>query len=224
PFEQYDNAKKQTTQLMTLINSINADETKLTAKMQRYLTAAALVTFINNGSIRDLFECLQDHETRHKLIGAVPKSQQGNLKKYIQFLSEIDDYDNKGNLKGTKDSYVVGIIDRLNQLEANAYMEKMIDTTTKNNINLVDEMQKNQLICIRMPSDMFTTDGERDVYTTYWSTKIWLALQMRSKRYNGDRSKYVKVNMVVDELYQVNYTEQFITSKLSQYAKFGLKP
>lgn len=224
PFEQYDNAKKQTTQLMTLINSINADETKLTAKMQRYLTAAALVTFINNGSIRDIFDCLQDHETRHKLIGAVPKSQQGNLKKYIQFLSEIDDYDNKGNLKGTKDSYVVGIIDRLNQLEANAYMEKMIDTTTKNNINLVDEMQKNQLICIRMPSDMFTTDGERDVYTTYWSTKIWLALQMRSKRYNGDRSKYVKVNMVVDELYQVNYTEQFITSKLSQYAKFGLKP
>ena len=44
-------------------------------------------------------------------------SEQGNLKKYIQFLSEIDDYDNKGNLKGTKDSYVVGIIDRLNQPE-----------------------------------------------------------------------------------------------------------
>lgn len=71
---------------------------------------------------------------------------------------------------------------------------------------------------------MFGTDSERDVYTTYWSTKIWLALQMRSKRLGGDRSKMVKVNLVVDELYQVQHTEQFMGSKLSQYAKFGLKP
>lgn len=224
PFEQYDNAKKQTTQLMTLVNSINADETKLTAKMQRYLTAAALVTFINNGSIRDIFDCLQDHETRHAFIKKVPAQQKEHLHKYINFLRELDDYDAKGNIKGNKDNNVVGIIDRLNQLEANAYVEKMIDKGTKGNINLVEEMQKSQLICIRMASSMFSTDGERDVYTTYWSTKIWLSLQMRSKKYNGDRKKYVKVNMVVDELYQVSYTEQFIKSKLSQYAKFGLKP
>lgn len=224
PFEVYDNAKKQTTQFMTLINSVNADETKLTAKMQRYLTSASLVSFISGGSIRDIFDCLQDHEVRHRLIKAIPSSQKANLSKYVSFLKELDDYDKKGELVGTKDSYVVGIIDRLNQLEANAYMEKMLDRGTKGNIDLVEEMQKNQLICIKMPSDMFSTDAERDIYTTYWSTKIWLALQMRAKRYEGDRSKYVKVNLLIDELYQVNHTEQFIKSKLSQFAKFGLKP
>lgn len=224
PFEAYDNAKKQTTQLLTLVNSINAEETKLSAKMQRYLVSAALVTFISGGSIRDMFYCLQDHETRARLIQTVPTAQKENLKKYIRWLGELDDCDKVGNVIGTKETYVVGIIDRLNQLEQNAYMEKMLDKGISGNVDLVKEMQKNQLICIRMPSDMFSTDSERDVYTTYWSTKIWLTLQMRSKRLAGDRSKFVKVNLVVDELYQVKHTEQFMRDKLSQYAKFGLKP
>lgn len=225
PFECYDNAKKQTTQLLTLINSINADETRLSAKMQRYLAAAALVTFIGGGSIRDMFDCLQDHEVRQRLIRAVPRAQHENLKKYIKSLGELDEYNKAGDtVVGTKETFIVGIIDRLNQLEQNAYMEKMLDKGTAGNVDLVKEMQKNQLICIRMPSDMFGTDAERDVYTTYWSTKIWLALQMRSKQLSGDRSKYVKVNLIIDELYQVRHTEEFMRSKISQYAKFGLKP
>ncbi|ASS66531.1 hypothetical protein [Paenibacillus sp. RUD330] len=224
PFEAYDGAKKQTTQLLTLVNSINAEETKLSAKMQRYLVSAALVAFISGGSVRDVFDCLQDHETRERLIKAVPAAQRDNLRKYIRSLGELDDRDKGGAVVGTKETYVVGIIDRLNQLEQNAYMERMLDKGTAGNVDLVAEMQRNQLICIRMPSDMFGTDSERDVYTTYWSTKIWLALQMRSKRLGGDRSKMVKVNLIVDELYQVLHTEQFMRSKLSQYAKFGLKP
>lgn len=225
PFEFYDNVKKQTTQLLTLIDSINADGTRLTAKMQRYLSSAALVTFSSSGSIRDMFDVLQDHEVRARFIRSVPLSQRENLKKYIQSLHELDEYNRAGDaVIGTKDAFITGIMDRLNLLEQNAYMEKMLDKGTAGNIDLVKEMQKNQLICIRMPSDMFSTESERDVYTTYWSTKIWLALQMRSKQFGGDRSKYVKCNLVVDELYQVQHTEQFMRTKLSQYAKFGLKP
>lgn len=224
PFESYDGAKKQTTQLLTLVNSINAEETKLSAKMQRYLVSASLVAFISGGSVRDVFDTLQDHDTRERLIKAVPTAQRDNLRKYIRSLGELDDRDKGGAVVGTKETYVVGIIDRLNQLEQNAYMERMLDKGTASNVDLVQEMQRNQLICIRMPSDMFGTDSERDVYTTYWSTKIWLALQMRSKRLTGDRSKMLKVNLIVDELYQVQHTEQFMRSKLSQYAKFGLKP
>lgn len=224
-FDAYDGVKKQTTQLMTLVDAINADGTRLTAKMQRYLESAALVTFINDGSIREVFNCLQNHEVRSRLIKAVPLLQRENLKKYCDSLRELDEYNKAGDtIIGTKDTYITGIIDRLNQLEQNAYMEKMLDKGTAGNVNLVDEMQKNQLICIRMPEDMFGTDSERDAYTTYWSTKIWLALQMRAKQLKGDRSKYTKVNMVVDELYQVQHTEQFIKTKLSRYAKFGLKP
>jgi hypothetical protein len=70
PFSQYDNAKKQTTQLQTLINSINTADTPLSPKMERYLQSASLVVFISNGSIRDVFQVLQNHTVRHDFISA----------------------------------------------------------------------------------------------------------------------------------------------------------
>lgn len=222
-FIQYDNAKKQTTQLMTLINSINTSETYLSPKMERYLTAAALVSFINAGSIRDVFQVLQDHEARHSFLNKVPSNQLDNMKEYMQSLTELDEYDKKGNLTGTKINMIVGIIDRLNKLKANTYMELMLKKSTENNINLVEEMQKSQLICIKMPEHMFTTDNEKDVYSTYWITKIWMALQIR-KSIHKERKDMKKVNLVIDELYQVENTEKFLTSKLSRLPKFNIKP
>jgi len=99
----------------------------------------------------------------------------------------------------------------------------MLKKDTDNNINLVEELQKNQLICIKMPETMFSTDNERDMYTTYWMTKIYLALQVRSEQI-PDRSKQRKVNLVIDELYQVENTEILLKKRLSRMAKFGIKP
>jgi hypothetical protein len=118
---------------------------------------------------------------------------------------------------------VEGIISRLNKLKDNPYMELMLKKDTANNINLVEEVQKNQLICIKMPETMFSTDNERDMYTTYWMTKIYLALQVRSEQI-PDRSKQRKVNLVIDELYQVENTEILLKKRLSRMAKFGMKP
>ncbi|KGE16247.1 hypothetical protein [Paenibacillus wynnii] len=234
PFIQYDNAKKQTTQLMTLINSINADDTRLSAKMERYLTSAALVVFVSTGSIRDVFGVLQDHEVRHKFINIVPASQVENLAEYIGSLRELDEYKevkvkedgvtkSYPELIGTKEHLITGVIDRLNKLKANTYMEMMLKKSTVGNIDLAKKLQKNQLITIRMPETMFSTDGERDVYTTYWITKLWLALQARGQQV-PDRNKLTKVNIVFDELYQVQNTEKFLTGILSRLAKFGAKP
>lgn len=235
PFRQYDNAKKQTTQLMSLINSVNADDTRLTAKMERYLTSAALVVFITGGSIRDVFGVLQDDEARGKFIKRVPAAQQENLSESISSLCELDDYKEvkvkEGKvtkttmvLCGTKDHLITGVIDRLNKLKANTYMEAMLKKSTAGNIDLVKEMQKNQLIILRMPETMFSTDGERDIYTIYWMTKIWLAAQIREQRFGGDRTKLTKVNLIIDELYQVENTQKFLNEKLSRLAKFGVKP
>lgn len=234
PFLQYDNAKKQTTQLMTLINSINTDDTRLSAKMERYLTSAALVVFVSTGSIRDVFGVLQDHKVRHSFIDRVPAQQRENLTEYVSSLLELDEYkDIKSKeggvtvstpqLIGTKEHLITGVIDRLNKLKANTYMEQMLKKSTAGNINLVEELQRNQLISIRMPESMFSTDAERDVYTTYWITKLWLALQVRGQQI-PDRSKLTQVNIIFDELYQVENTEKFLTEKLSRLAKFGAKP
>lgn len=73
-----------------------------------------------------------------------------------------------------------------------------------------------------MPESMFMTDNERDIYCTYWITKLWMALQIRSQLIQ-DRSKLTKVNLIIDELYQVENTERFLRDKLSRLAKFGIK-
>ena len=223
PFKQYDNAKKQTTQLMALINSINSDDVSLTAKMERYLTSASLVVFISNGSIKDVFDVLQNHDKRRRFIDMVPEQQEENMEEYIFGLRGLDDVDKEGLIIGTKLNLIVGIIDRLNKLKANTYMELMLKKDTKNNFDLSEEIQKNQLICLKMPEDMFSTDHERDVYTTYWISKVWLALQMRARNIK-DRKDHTKVNLIIDELYQVNNTEKFLTEKLSRLAKFSVKP
>jgi len=222
PFEQYNNAKRQTTQLLTLVNSINSDESNLTPKMERYLTSASLVVFINNGSIKDVFDVLQNHMIRHQFINQIPKQQHENMQEYIQALYTLDECDKEGLIVDTKLNLIVGIIDRLNKLKANTYMELMLKKDTKGNFDLSKEIQKNQLICLQMPEDMFSTDGERDIYTTYWITKLWLALQVRGKQI--DRNKHTKLNLIIDELYQVKNTEKFLTDKLSRLAKFTVKP
>jgi hypothetical protein len=229
PFKQYANAKLQTTQLTTLINSINSQDQPLTTRMERYLQSAANVTFITGGSINNVFEVLQDHRVRHSFIEDVPDYQLERMQKYIDSLYELDETKENKDTKieevvGTRYSRVDGIIDRLNKLEANPYMEQMLKLDTKNNFNLVDEFQKSQLINIRMPESMFSTDNEKDVYTTYWMTKIWLALQQRKSLYKSDRSKMKKVNLFIDELYQVSNTEKFLTDKLSRLPKFNIKP
>ncbi|OBG93888.1 hypothetical protein A9X05_09210 [Mycobacterium sp. E3298] len=223
-FTQYDNAKRQTTNMIALVNSINADDSRLSPKMDRYLESASLVVFISGGSIRDVFGVLQNHNTRRNFLKKVPSKQYENLSEYMDSLRELDECDKSGTeVVGTKSSLIVGIIDRLNILKRNTYMELMLKKDSNNNIDLSKEMQKNQLITIQMPQSLFTTDNERDICTTYWITKLWLAAQVRADRIR-DKSKRTKVNLIIDELYQIPNTEKFLTSKLSQMAKFIVKP
>lgn len=222
-FEQYKNAKLQTSQLETLVNSINADESRLSPKMERYLQSAANVVFLVGGSIKDVFTVLQNHKARGQYLSKVPKEQYENLEEYIESLRELDERDKDGLIIGTKLHLVVGIIDRLNKLKANAFMELMLKKSTDQNIDLVEETQKAQLIIIKMPETMFPTDNEKDICSTYWMTKLWLAMQVRAERVR-DKSKRRKVNFIIDELYQVKNTERFLTEKLSRLPKFRIKP
>jgi hypothetical protein len=222
PWTQYTNAKMQTTQLMDLINAVNTDDKRLAPKMERYLESAANVVFISGGSIKDVFDVLTNDKKRRIFIGMVPWAQMDYLSEYIDSLNELDDYDKDGELRGTKLDRIVGIIDRLSKLKHNPYMELMLQKSTEGNIDLVAEIEKNQLICIKMPEDMFNTDTERDIYTTYWISKVWLALQIRGSLIPKDKRK--TVNLIIDELYQVQNTEEFLSTKLNRLSKFRLKP
>lgn len=223
-FDRYRSAKAQSTQLMTLINSVQGDETELRARMERYLEAAAVAVFISNGPIRDAFGILQRHQLRAEYINKIPTNQQENCQEYIEALQELDEIDKKsGEVVGTKINSVQGILNRANKLKQNTYVEMMLKKDCSKNFNLTEEIMKPQAIFIKMPETMFSTEAEKDIYATYWITKLWAALQQR-KWLVKEMDNLIKVNMYFDELYQTPNCQDFLRSKLSQIAKFGAKP
>lgn len=222
-FERYRSAKAQATQLMTLINSVQGDDADLRARMERYLESAAIIVSISNGPIRDVLLILQNHVLRNEYISKIPASQKENCEEYINSLNELDEIDKKlGVIVGTKLSNVQGILNRANKLKQNTYVEMMLKKDCSKNFNLTREIQKPQTIFIKMPEVMFSTEAEKDIYATYWLTKIWAALQQR--KWSIDSKKLIKVNLYFDELYQTPNCQAFLKSKLSQMAKFAAKP
>ncbi|GAA0735821.1 hypothetical protein [Clostridium oceanicum] len=226
-FIQYESAKKQTSQLITLVNSINISNSDFTPKMERYLTSASLVAFINNGAIKDVFKILQNHNFRKKCINNIPDNQRENLEEYVEYLKELDEWskgtkDNPSQIIGTHFSYISGIIDRIQKLKSNTYMELMLKKDCSENVNLLEEINKNQAIFIKMPENMFATPEERDIMTTYWLTKIWMCAQARAWKIK-DRYKRKTVTVFTDEIAQLKSSEEFIGNKLDQTAKFGIK-
>lgn len=223
-FERYRSAKAQASQLMTLVNSLQGEGTDLQARMERYLEAASIIVFINNGPIRDVMAVLQRDKERMDYIRKIADNQKENTQEYVEALEELNEYDKKtGEVIGTKISSVQGILNRMNKLKQNTYMELMLKRDCKNNFDLTKEIQKPQAIFIKMPDNMFSTETEKDIYATYWLTKLWAALQQRLWKTENEND-LIKVNMYFDELYQTPNCQEFLKSKLSQIAKFHAKP
>ena len=223
PLERYDQTKEQTIQLLNLIDCINESDRSLSAKMDRYLEAAANIVFINYGSVGDIYEVLRSHHKRVEFINRVPPELKKYFTEYIDTLNELNEYNkSKNEVIGTKLTSVVGILDRFNRLKKNTAMEIMLKNDCKNNINLLEEIQKPQIISIKMPERRYKTSQEKDFLTTYWISKLWQTLQIRDDLIT-DRGKRVKVNLIIDELYQVPQAQQLLTDKLSQLAKFDCK-
>lgn len=222
-FYRYESSKIRAAQLKNLIDSVNDDDRDLKAKMNKFLKAASIVVFISNGSINEVFRVLLSYNVREKYIRLIPADQKENLLDHVAILRELDEKDNNGKPTGESKitPAVSGIMDRLDSLKTNTYMEFMLKKDCTNNICLTDEIQKNQVICLRIPEKLFTTQSEKDAFCVYWMTKIWLAVKIRDD--NLPRDKHVKVNLVVDELSQVPHTEAFLKSILSQMAKFTCK-
>lgn len=226
-FRHYDNIKGQASQLVSLINSVNEADRDLKTKMNKLLRATSLVVFLSNGSFKDIFEIMQDHILRQEYIDRVPPNYGKFMDKHIRSLKELDDVKcdpktGKTIVVGTKyNPAIAGILDRIDALQANTYMEMMLEKDTKDNFNLIDEMQKPQIICFRMPEVMFKNKTEKDPYTTYWMSKIWYALKLRQSYY--DEKELVKVNIIIDEIYQIPHCEEFVREILSQVPKFNAR-
>ncbi|MGL5752779.1 MAG: hypothetical protein ACRCXT_19730 [Paraclostridium sp.] len=177
PYQIVSNAIQRTQQLQVLIDAINEDSSKLSTRMIKFLFAAGAVVYSakHNASLSDLLECLEFHEVRHNFIEILNPDLVPLLQKRINKLLELDDIDKNGKVKGTKDSKIEGILDRVALLEMSSHTEVALNKTCENNINFVDAIRDNKVILIEIPEKQFPSQMLRNIMATFYLSKVWLS-------------------------------------------------
>ncbi|MDK2587525.1 hypothetical protein QOZ83_16930 [Romboutsia sedimentorum] len=177
PYEIVSNAIQRTQQLQVLLDAINDDSSKLSSRMIKFLFSAGAVTYSSNhnASLSDVLECLEYHDVRHSLINNLSDGVKKLLEKRIKKLLELDEVDKNGNVKGTKESKIEGILDRVALLEMSSHTEAALNKKANENINFVDAIRDNKVILIEIPEQEFPSQMLRNIMATFYLSKIWLA-------------------------------------------------
>jgi GTPase SAR1 family protein len=228
-YELLELSNLQAQQTMSLVDAINSEGLPLTSKMRRYLSSAANIVFLQeNSNIRDVINCLQDFRKRAYYISKVPNGLREYLEDEINTLGELDEYtsvkdpDTKeviNEVTGTKDSKIDGILDRVNLLKEDAKLKYMFNKKLNDNIDLAKEVDKGKIILIKMPEIKFPLPYVKNVLVTYFTTKVWLTLQIRGAKYE----RPTRCHFIIDEIYQAPTCERILRDVLPQSRKFGGK-
>lgn len=229
PYEINKITRRKTSMMLELVNIMNNDEKQLPPKMRKYLGAAARVAFcFNNSSMRDVMRILQVHEARYTFINKLSNDLKVLLEDSIISLNELDEWskvtkDNPvSEVVGTKENKIEGIIDRIDFFRENDVIDAMFSKDPSQNIDLIKAMDEGKIIIIRMRDKDFDDKTSKDVLTTFFMQKIWLATKIRGSREN--KSKYpARVTLLIDEVFQVPTAQKILTDTFLQSAKFGLK-
>lgn len=213
-------SRKQTNNLLKIVNIINGDDKELSPKMRKYLGAAARIAFcFPNSCMKDVLNILQFHEIRHKYINKLSEELKDRLKDSILSLNELDEVNKKGEVTGTKEIKIEGILDRIDLMRENIIIDEMISKTPENNIDFVKAMEEHKVILIRMRDKDFDDDISIDILTSFFLQKIWVALKIRGTMHNlPDR-----VTVLIDEIFQTPCAQKILAKNFVQSAKFGLK-
>lgn len=220
--ELYDNMTQAT---MDFIDSIYTDSSgvtgSLTGKMRKILAAACKIVYRNeDASLYDIRECIRDHVTRKAYRESIPQDQLHYYKEELEALSEIDEYDKEGNLVGTRYANVQYILDRIDRLMERTEFKGMVKKKASENIDLIDVMDKGKAIFIRMPEDTFSSRNDKNILTTFYIAKIWLACQLRFSMHDG---KQVRIHVILDEIFHAPNTYKMLDIMLRQARKFRCK-
>lgn len=228
-FEIMELSNMQSQQTMALVDAINSEGLPLTSKMRRYLSSAANIVFLQeNSNIRDVINCLQDFRKRADFIFKVPDGLKEYLEDEINTLRELDEHtilkdpnskEVTSEVTSTKDNKIDGILDRINLLKEDAKLKYMFNKRLNDNIDLVEEVDNGKIILIKMPEIKFPLPYVKNVLVTYFTTKIWLTLQIRGFKFEKPK----RCHIVIDEIYQAPTCERILREILPQSRKFGGK-
>lgn len=213
-------SRKQTNNLLKIVNIINGDDKELSPKMRKYLGAAARIAFcFPNSCMKDVLNILQFHDIRYKYINELGEELQNKLRDSILSLNELDEVNKKGEVTGTKEIKIEGILDRIDLMRENIIIDEMISKSPENNIDFVKAMEEHKVILIRMRDKDFDDDISIDILTSFFLQKIWAALKIRGAMHNLPG----RVTVLIDEIFQTPCAQKILAKNFVQSAKFGLK-
>lgn len=218
-FEKQELANKKSQLVLELVNSINVNGDPLSPKMEKFLMAASdIVNLDDKATLKDIMKCLQNYRFRDKVIKSIPEEIKGALEDEIFALRELDDVNKEGNVIGTRDSKIEGILDRLTLLKRDFYLKQMFNKSPQNNLDFSKALEEGKFILIRMPQAKFK-NYVKNVITTFLTTKVWTACEIRGELNERNR----RCHLLIDEISQCHTAEMFMESILTQTRKFGLK-
>jgi GTPase SAR1 family protein len=221
PIDVLDVANRKALYIQMLVDALNIDGDPLSSSMDRFLSAAANVVFLNNSaSLKDVVRCLNDYNYRKFCIDAVPVVLTEYLSDEISALTELDD-SKDGIVIGTRMSKIDGVNHRINLLRKDLRLKMMFNKSCKDNIDLVRAMDDGKIILVKMPQEYFSTPYSKNVIVTYLFTKIWAAELIR-----GSKQKQPKrFHVIVDEVFQSKTSMKLLKEQeiLPQTRKFGCK-
>lgn len=217
--QRLDAAQRQTQCTISFINAINID-TEMTARMRRCLVAACNIVYIHPGtSLRDVVDCLQNHEERHRYIDMIPEEMENDLKDDVYNLLDMDDKDNKGVVNGTKVNKLDFLMDRINLLLEDRRLKHMFNKSIEDNLDFVDLLNQGKTILIKMPEATYPSKFQKNILVTYFISKLWLTAQIRGDLFD----KPLRTHIILDEIFQAPTCYKLLEDILLQARKFQFK-
>ena len=230
-FERVKNANLQVMQFVELVNAINDEAYPLQARMRKYLVSAGTIVFCTGEtSLKAIIDCLEDHNRRAYYISKLDKELLPLLNDKIKILNELDEWSkitkkesDEGVIPeviGTKDSRIDGILDRVSLLKEDVALEYMFNKGSANNIDFAKELENGKLIIVKMLQDEWSSQA-KDVISTFFISKIWLATEIRGKWNKQPKRSHI----AIDEIFQCPTAMAMLSKKntLPQTRKFGCK-
>lgn len=208
-------------QVEYLVNSITSQATgELTDGMIRLLNAACRIVFVKPGAtVGDVLQVLKRHDKRLEAIAHAKTVYDGDSDLFYE-LDAINEYSkDKSEIIGTKNGNksLEGVLSRFTQLTKVPYLEAMLKAKIDPNDDFDKWIQEGKSIFVMIPQNMFPNPRTRDIITTYYITRIWLAAQIRE-----DNSNAKLCNLIFDEVHQMPNTASFISEHVNEFRRHRL--
>lgn len=220
PWDRVEMANLISEQVEYLINAVTDTSTgELTAPMLRYLHAASMVTFIKPGAkINDVFIVLRRWDKRNEAIRYAKYSNCFEKDDDIFFdLEELHDRDKEGKIIGTREHLISGILNRIIILQKNPYIKAMLTSDINTSEDFAKHIEDGKSIFILIPQTKFPNPIIRDILTTFFISRLWLTVQLRT---NNKKARLC--NIVFDEVHQVPTTARFLSNHITEFRRHRL--